>query len=214
MKTWLNLLLVFVVVVDLLKVHLYNRLRAPEDIINSTKVNQKWNAGISWVRCFQEWPSWWCSGRRRRRAWCSRCRWRTSGARKSHDRPDSGSGTWNSGNHNVMSVAIKIRSLFNTFLLICKLWICNYNLNPWRRILDGNRLICCKKWYCLIEKTEDKRKRGRIWPIKKPEFVGEKIDGGLGILIGSFVFRKVSPNVTRLETEIKQIRIELMHSGK
>ena len=100
------------------------------------------------------------------------------------------------------------------FLLICKLWICNYNLNPWRRILDGNRLICCKKWYCLIEKTEDKRKRGRIWPIKKPEFVGEKIDGGLGILIGSFVFRKVSPNVTRLETEIKQIRIELMHSGK
>ena len=26
-------------------------------------------------------------------------------------------------------------------------------------------LICCKKLYCLFEKTENKRKRGRDWPI-------------------------------------------------
>ena len=26
-------------------------------------------------------------------------------------------------------------------------------------------LICCKKLYCLLEKTKNKRKRGRVWPI-------------------------------------------------
>ena len=28
-------------------------------------------------------------------------------------------------------------------------------------------LICCKKLYCLLEKTENKQKRGWGWPIKK-----------------------------------------------
>ena len=34
-------------------------------------------------------------------------------------------------------------------------------------ILNGHffTLICCKKLYCLLEKTENKRKRGRGWPI-------------------------------------------------
>ena len=31
-------------------------------------------------------------------------------------------------------------------------------------------LICCKKNYCFFEKTENKRKRGRGWPIFKLSF--------------------------------------------
>ena len=35
-----------------------------------------------------------------------------------------------------------------------------------RHLLDGHffTLICCKKLYCLFEKTKDKQKRGRGWP--------------------------------------------------
>ena len=34
-------------------------------------------------------------------------------------------------------------------------------------------LICCKKIYCLFEKTENKRKRGRSWPIFKKRQNGD-----------------------------------------
>ena len=42
-----------------------------------------------------------------------------------------------------------------------------------RRILDGDyfTLICCKKLYRVFEKNENKRKRGRGWPIFKKKFI-------------------------------------------
>ena len=42
------------------------------------------------------------------------------------------------------------------------------------QILDGHffKLICCKKLYCLFEKTENKRKRVRSWPIFKKLHLG------------------------------------------
>ena len=37
----------------------------------------------------------------------------------------------------------------------------------WMDIRTFFTLICCKKLYCLLEKTENKRKRGWGWPIFK-----------------------------------------------